>query len=50
MWAKCAAVVLTVALCSLFIAMAAITAQTAVAWKDSRDFYRAHAAACWIKP
>lgn len=43
-------IVLTVAASSLFVAMAAISVQTAIAWKESRDFYRAHATTCWTKP
>lgn len=50
MWRKCAAVVLTFALSSLFVAMAALSVQTAWAWKESRDFYRSHAVTCWTSP
>lgn len=47
---KCLAIVLTVAVSALFVAMAAVSVQTAIAWKDSRDFYRAHATTCWANP
>lgn len=47
---KCLAIVLTVAASSFFVVLAVISVQTAVAWKESRDFYRAHATSCWAKP
>jgi len=42
--------VLIVAASSFFVVLAVISMQTAIAWKESRDFYRAHATTCWAKP
>lgn len=43
-------IVLTVAASSFFVVLAVVSVQTAIAWKDARDFYRAHATTCWAKP